>query len=308
MIHEVKENKLVSVVVYLYNNENQIVHFLESIAKTTNALFEKTEIIVVNDFSTDQSVQKIKESTVLKNEQLTILQMSFHQGLEIAMTAGVDLSAGDFVYEFDDITLDYDLLFIEKAYRKLIEGNDIVSVSPRRFNSFSSKLFYKVYNTFSKSKYKIRSDRFRVLSRRSINRAYSISIAIPYRKALYANSGLKNETLIYENQSNLVNTKSVFRNKMAINTLIIYTNLAFKISIGITLLLFLTTLSMIFYALIIYFGNYKPIEGWTTLMMIISGSFSGLFFLIAIIIKYLSLLLELVYYKKSYFFESIDKI
>ncbi|MFY8159689.1 MAG: glycosyltransferase, partial [Candidatus Kapaibacteriota bacterium] len=226
MSYKNKENKLVSVVVYLHNKENSIVDFLEKIIATTCSLFEKTEIIVVNDFSTDFSVEKIKSSSILKNYKLTILQMSFHQGLEIAMTAGVDLSAGDFVYEFDDISIDYDLKYIEEAYRKLLEGNDIVSVSPKKINSISSQFFYKIYNSFSKSKYKIRTDRFRILSRRSINRAYSISISIPYRKALYANSGLKNETITYESINNNFNSKPTFRNKMAINALIIYTNLA----------------------------------------------------------------------------------
>lgn len=306
MIHN-KEKKLISAVVYLYNNEDKIVTFLDKIGTKLNSIFERTEIIVVNDFSNDDSVKKIKESEKLKEFKTTILQLSFHQGLEVAMTAGVELSAGDFVYEFDDITIDYDLDLIHQAYKKLINGFDIVSVSPKKSNSITSSVFYNIYNNFSKSEYKIRSDRFRLLSRRSINRAYSISISIPYRKALYANSGLKNTTIEYNNTAN-VRIKGSFRNKMALNALIIYTNLAFKISIGITITLFLVTLSMVFYALTIYFSEYKPIEGWTTLMMILSGSFSGLFFLIAIIIKYVSLILELVYYKKTYFFDSIDKI
>jgi hypothetical protein len=95
---------------------------------------------------------------------------------------------------------------------------------------------------------------------------------------------------------------------MAINSLIIYTNLAFKISVYITLLLFAFTLLAGIYSLVIYLSKEKPIEGWTTLMLVISGSFSGLFFILAIIIKYLSLIVELVYSKKTYLVESVDKV
>lgn len=301
-----KEKKVVSAVIYLYNNQDTIVSFVKTVATTLDSIFERAEIIVVNDASTDNSVELVKNAPELKAHHVSIIQMSFHQGIEVAMTAGVDLSLGDFIYEFDDLVIDYDISLIEKAYRTLLEGNDIVSVSPNVNNSFTSEMFYRVYNRFSNSGYNIQSDRFRVLSRRSINRAYSISKSIPYRKALYANSGLKMEALFYKPGFQREKTVSFFRNRMALNTLIIYTNLAFKISITITLVLFLFTVATIFYTILVYFGDKKPIEGWTTLMMVISGSFSGLFFLLAIIIKYLSLLVELIYTKKVYLFEKID--
>ena len=302
-----KEKKVISAVVYLYNNESVIVPFLQKITTILDDLFEAVEVIIVNDASTDNSLEVIKNCHELKEFKISILEMSFHQGLEVSMTAGVDLSLGDFIYEFDDLVIDYNLSAIEESYRLLIKDNDIVNVSPFKSNSLVSSLFYKVYNHFSISGYEIQSDRFRILSRRAINRAYSISKSIPYRKALYANSGLKIGSIKYLPNISREKSNSFFRNKMAINSLIIYTNLAFHISIAITLLLFLFTLGTTIYTLIIYLGDSKPIEGWTTLMILISGSFSGLFFLLAIVIKYLSLLVELVYSKKAYLFESIHK-
>ncbi len=304
----IKENKLISAVIYLHNNEEIIVSFITKIASELESKFENFEIIIVNDFCTDNSIQKIKECEILKNFQISIIKMSFHQGIEVSMTAGVDLSIGDFVYEFDDLNIDYDLSLIFESYQLLISGFDIVSISPLKSNSTSSSVFYKIYNYFTTSGYKISSDRFRILSRRSINRAYSITKSIPYRKALYANSGLKINSIKYApNPLKLKNT-NLFRNKIAINALIIYTNIAFRISIGITLLLLLFTLGTIFYTILVFFSDKKPIEGWTTLMILISASFSGLFFLIAIIIKYLSLLVELVHTKKIYLFENIETI
>lgn len=305
-----KEKKLISVIVYLYNNENNILEFLSQITKQAEILFEQFELIIVNDCSTDNSVQKIKQAEFLKPLQVSIIQMSFHQGVELSMNAGLDLSTGDFVYEFDSVLIDFDIDLIDKSFRKILEGYDIVSVSPDLNDKFSSKIFYTVYNFFSKSKYKLRTDRFRILSRRAINRSFSISVNIPYRKAMYINSGLKIYSLEYEriNNSKRVAEKSYLRNKTAIDSLIIYTNLAFTISVSISLLLLLCTLSIIVYTIFIYFGKDKPIEGWTTIMLLVSGGFSGFFFLSAIIIKYLSLILELVFKKKSYIQENIEKI
>lgn len=307
----IKEKKLVSAVVYVHNDEDRVVPFLKKIINTLDANFESFEIIIVNDSSLDDSIHNIKTETEFKNHNVSIVNMSLHQGLEVSMTGGIDLSMGDFVYEFDDLTIDYEESLILDAYKHIISGYDIVSVAPKKHNTFFSRLFYGLFNKYSKSKYKLRSERFRILSRRAINRAYSISKSIPYRKALYANSGLKMDSLEYEvsskYQSKKNDQKSVFRNRMALNSLIIYTNLAFRISITITIILFTLTILSGVYAFFIYFSE-KPIEGWTTTMLVMSGSFSGLFFILAIIIKYLSLIVELIYSTKTYLVESVEKL
>lgn len=306
-----KEKKLVSAVVYVHNDEDRVVPFLKKIINTLDANFESFEIIIVNDSSYDNSIFNIKEEETFKNHNVSIMNMSLYQGLEVSMTGGIDLSMGDFVYEFDDLTIDYEESLIIDAYKHIISGFDIVSVAPKKHNTFFSRLFYGLFNKYSKSKYKLRSERFRILSRRAINRAYSISKSIPYRKALYANSGLKMDSLEYQVSSRYKTKKneqkSVFRNRMALNSLIIYTNLAFRISISITVILFLLTILSGVYAFVIYFKE-KPIEGWTTTMLVMSGSFSGLFFILAIIIKYLSLIVELIYSTKTYLVESVEKL
>jgi glycosyltransferase involved in cell wall biosynthesis len=307
----VKEKKLVSAVVYLHNNEDRILLFLLNIVKILDINFENFEIIIVNDCTLDNSISKIKSNDELKKFNISIINMSVRQGIEASMISGIDLSMGDFVYEFDDLTIDYNPSFIMNSYFKIIKGFDIVSVAPKNDNAFTSRVFYKLFNKFSRSKYKLRSERFRILSRRAINRAYSISKSIPYRKALYANSGLTMDVMEYEiNPKRYPNTNAVdvFRNNRALNSLIIYTNLAFRISIAITLILFCFTLFAGIYASVIYFSHQKPIEGWTTTMLVISGSFSGLFFIAAIIIKYLSLIVELIHSKKTYLVESVDKL
>lgn len=307
---DMKEKKMISFLVYTYNNEKDIVGFLTFLIQNAEALFEQFEIIVINDCSTDNTVKNIKTATHLKDYQIAILQMSFHQGIELSMNAGLDLSIGDFVYEFDSTIIDFKENLIDDVYHKILEGYDIVVASPMESDHFTSKWFYKTYNTFSNSKYKLKTDRFRLLSRRAINRAFSISVTIPYRKAMYINSGLKIYDINYTKRTNEKKNreKTHLRNKTAVDALIIYTSISFKISLYIALALFLCTMSIVVYTLYIYFGKEKPIEGWTTIMLLLSGGFSGIFFLSSIVIKYLSLILQLVFKKKSYIHENIEKI
>lgn len=64
--------------------------------------FEHSEIICVNDNSTDNSVEKIKQiSNKARTVALSVVNMSYFPSLETAITAGNDLEIGDFVLEFD---------------------------------------------------------------------------------------------------------------------------------------------------------------------------------------------------------------
>ena len=56
-----KEKNFISVVVYVHNNEDNIINFLEKINNKLDENFENYEIICVNDKSSDNSVQEIKK-------------------------------------------------------------------------------------------------------------------------------------------------------------------------------------------------------------------------------------------------------
>ena len=66
-----KEKKLISVIVYLYNNENSILDFLSQITQQAETLFEQFEVIIVNDCSTDNTIEAI-ENYCKKNPTLPI--------------------------------------------------------------------------------------------------------------------------------------------------------------------------------------------------------------------------------------------
>lgn len=61
------------------------------------------------------------------------------------------------------------------------------------------------------------------------------------------------------------------------------------------------------YSLVVYLGNAKPVEGWTTIMLFLSLCFCTTFSLIAIIIKYLSIILDMIFRKQNYLVDSIEK-
>lgn len=317
-----KESKFVSVVVYLHNDGRHIAPFLDTALPMFKENFEKYEVICVNDASTDDSVEIWKayfenregdrEESLWSGSMINIIHMSYFQGLEASMNAGRDMAIGDFVYEFDDINPDYPPRLIREAYDRLLSGYDIVSASCKGKIKLTSKLFYLFYNMTSNSRNKIGQETFRVMSRRAINRVMSMGQYIPYRKAVYVNCGLKTDTIYYESIGEMGRHKSKSdrseRTSLAIDSFIYFTNVLEWLSLVMSGTFLVFTLGVVVYIVGSFFSADKPVEGWLSTMGFLSLGFFGVFSLLTIILKYLSVLLNLIFKHQRYLIEWVEKV
>lgn len=307
-----KEKNFVSAVIYVHNDENEIENFLNMIRQTLEENFLSSEIICVNDASTDDSLTKIKAvSKSATSTNISVINMSHYHGAELSMNAGVDLAIGDFVFEFDLATSDFAPETIMQIYRRCLQGYDIVSASPRGGREMSSKLFYSLFNKFNSQSLNMDTERFRILSRRAINRVKSMNEAIPYRKAVYAASGFKMDVVKYEPTEKIKirhsSEESEYRERLAIDSLLLFTDVGYSLSMTLTKLMMILTASVGLYVSVIYFAG-SPVAGWTTTMIFLAFSFFCLFGILTITIKYLQLILNLIFRRKRYNFESIEKL
>lgn len=305
-----KEKNFVSAVVYLHNNRDAVEGFLENVNSLLKDNFEKYEIVCVNDFSTDATVAKVEEFCEKNNvKSLTVMSTGFFQGVENAMVAGVDISIGDFVFEFDSPLADYDRRLIMEVYKKSLEGSDIVFAVPEKAAKFTSKVFYRLFNGFSHMGYKIKTHRFSVISRRGINRVKSMGVKTVYRKAIYASCGLPVDEIVYtpKSRDKLADSQKSLKQDLAVNSLILFTDIGYKISMALSIVMAMVLLLAGVYTVAVFISA-KPVAGWTTTMLLLSLGFFGLFVLFAVAMKYLSLILNIVFSKNQYVIESIRKI
>lgn len=310
-----RDKKFVSVVVYLHNDSDRIDRFLEMITGTLSEKFTGYELIFVNDASTDDSVKKIKayfESNSDGSHTASIIQFNHYQGQESAVNAGRDFAIGDFVFEFDDMFVDYDPKLILEVYQKALTGYDVVSAGSENAINWSSRIFYGVYNRLNSSGGKLTSETFRILSRRAINQVKSIDRYIPYRKAIYMNCGLENATIAYESKDAQKRKKVLNdrheRGSLAIDSLIYFTNAMGRLA-GIICLAFaviaIAVIGDIFYETV---ALTRPVEGWRSIMGFISIGFFGVFLILFIIIRYLSVLVNVSFRQSRYLVAGIDKV
>lgn len=308
-----KENKFISAIVYVHNNENEIGQFLENIYKELNSNFLEYEIICVNDGSIDDSVLEIqKVSKKFKNTVVSILNIGLERdkyNKELSMKAGIDLSIGDYIYEFDNINLDCNLDVIVDAYKKIIDGYDIVNVRSSKKEKISSRLFYSIFNKYSNNIYKLNTESFRIVSRRAINKVETINKSFLYRKIAYITSGLPIGTIIYNpvRKIKTINGNKKYERSLAIDSILLFTNLSYKVSILITMIMILSATITGGYTLLIFVRT-NSVNDTTAIISLASFAFFFVFLILTIIIKLLKIIIDLLFKKQDCIIESIRKI
>ncbi len=310
-----REKNFVSAVVYVHDCQDRIGVFLKNVLSALSANFAHSELICVNDYSRDGSVDAIRAMSPRADAlgvSVTVVNMSCFHGLELAMNAGLELAIGDYVFEFDSTEPDWAAEDVMAVYARAMQGYDIVSAAPEKRQSLSSRIFYRTFQRYSPMPYKMHTESFRMISRRAINRISGINRAVPYRKAIYASCGLRSDGIYYtpkavRNASGVTRGERGYRRRLAVDTLLLFTDVGYRLSMFMTALMMLATVFMAVYSLVIFIiGN--PVEGWTTTILFLSFAFFGLFGILTVVVKYLQILVDLVFRRKKYIFESIEKL
>lgn len=87
--------KKVSVIIPVHNSEKYI---LECINSVINQTYKNLEIIIIDDKSTDNSVNIIKN---IKDKRIKLIELSINSGAAIARNKGIEASTGDYICFLD---------------------------------------------------------------------------------------------------------------------------------------------------------------------------------------------------------------
>lgn len=309
-----REKNFVSCILYLHNDGNAVCDFLSRICGIMKQNFDKYEIICVNDGCVDHTVSEIRRYLEESGDThaVSLINLSYYQGMEAAMNAGRDLAVGDFLFEFDQCTVDFEEELVMRVYYRALEGFDVVAAAPKHHVPLTSRMFYMIYNLGNHLKSRLRQERFRIISRRAVNRVNQLNAYIPYRKALYMNCGLKIDTILYDNKAAVRRERNWeemgSRSSLAMDTIIIFTDLLERVSLFLSALFFIVLIFMFGYLIYSLFSINKPVEGWLSIMGLMSLGFFMLFVMLTLIFKYLSVILNMTFKRQRYVVESVDKL
>lgn len=302
----------VSAVAYIHNNtKEELEYFFSNVVRNINDNFDNFELILVCD---DESYNYIAEAKGAVEKYaspsiVSVIKLAYYQGLEAAMCAGDDLAVGDFVYEFDDISVNYDLKLIRAVFDRAREGYDIVFAGDNAMR-LSSRIFYQLIN-IRKAK-TVRHDTFRIVSRRALNRVKKMNRGIQYRKYLYVTSGLPFDYIMYEavngHKIKKTHKEDSYRLSSGISYMMIYTKVIERITLILSAVFLLVSVGVGIWTIYSLFYDTNLAAGWVSLMGVISFGFFGVFLLIMFLTKYMNLILEVNTRGLDYVVESVDKI
>lgn len=256
------------------NNIPLIYSELVSVVKSLNLNYE---IIFVDDNSTDGSIEKIKELSIL-DHNVKYLIMSKRFGDQACLMAGLDNCEGDAAVILD-ADLQHPTKYIVDMYESWKDGNDVV-IMKREIEGhrnitkkFFEILFYKILNWLSDEKIYFRFSGFSLMDKKVINQLKSFKEYEPFLRGIISLVGFKHSVLNYvEGERKNGETKyNLFRQfSLALVGITSFSNRPLFLSLYFGIVAVLMTFLFATYILInkLFFAGYM-IEGWASVMLII---------------------------------------
>jgi glycosyltransferase involved in cell wall biosynthesis len=137
----------ISVVGPAYNESKNLPIFLERTTKALNKLKKKHEIIIVNDASSDNSIQTLK-NLKKKHKNLVVFTHTRNQGLTAAMWTGFTAAKGKLIIMLPTDLESNPTTDISLLLKKQKQGYDmVVGNRVNRRQGASKYIFSKLFNT-----------------------------------------------------------------------------------------------------------------------------------------------------------------
>jgi dolichol-phosphate mannosyltransferase len=236
-----------------------------------------TEVILVNDGSTDSTLKTIAEWAAC-DARIKVVTLSRTFGHQAALTAGLDYATGDAIVTLD-ADLQHPLQVIHNMIERYCEGYDVIfgqrQVSPgeTRFKRFTAWLFYRLMRIFIYRGLPVDSGDFRMLSRPCLNGLQEMRETHRFLRGMVAWVGFPQIGVRYRQMERVAgSTKYTIRKMVALawTAATSFSALPLKISTTVGILVTLVGLAEGLHALLAVFFHWYIVPGWTSLIVLIS--------------------------------------
>ncbi len=277
--------KHICIVTPVFNEEKNIPLLITSIKDVLQTIPYAFTIILVDDGSSDKSLQVIKEEAA-KNTNIKYISFSRNFGHQNALKAGLDMASGDCVISMDgDMQHPADL--IPAMVSKYEEGYDIVYTIRQdennlpSFKKSSSNFYYKILNKLSDVKVDKGAADFRLMSMQVTETVRNLPEQDVFFRGIVKWVGFKQIALEYNpNERVHGKTKYTIRKmvNLALNGILSFSKKPLYIAAYLGIIF--STLSILYIPYILYsyfIGN--AVSGWVSVIATITF-FGGLQLLI----------------------------
>ncbi len=164
---------LLSLVIPMYNESSVVPHLREALEDFMSELRGETEVILVNDGSTDSTLAQIA-AWAYDDPRIKVVNLSRNFGHQSASTAGLDYASGDAVVLLD-ADLQDPLAVIHQMIDRYCEGYDVVygqrisRQGESGLKRFTAWMFYRLMSNFVYKDLPVDAGDFRLISRNCLD-------------------------------------------------------------------------------------------------------------------------------------------
>lgn len=163
---------LISVISPVHNEEELLQEYFQRVCKVLNAQTSNWEIVLVNDGSTDRSLEIMRQFCATE-PRVKVLSFTRNFGHQMAITAGLDCASGQATVIMDSDLQDPPEL-IPEMMALWKQGNDVVYAVRRKregdtfFKKATAGIFYRLMTRIARIHLPVDVGDFRLLSGRAV--------------------------------------------------------------------------------------------------------------------------------------------
>lgn len=214
--------KLISIVVPVFNETEGINKFLDDeLLPVLQKIKENKEIIIVDDGSNDETVERIHDSLTMKKIPMRVIALTRNFGKEVALTAGLDEAKGDGV-----IMIDADGQHPVEEIPQMIsrwKNGAMVVTAVRKHNStkhrLGSRMYYRLMKMMGSRDLVVGAMDFRLLDRTVVDEFLRLGERNRLTRGLIDWLGFPQEYIMVETKGRLSGKPSYSYKKLAALTI-----------------------------------------------------------------------------------------
>ena len=264
--------QLISIVVPVFNEEDNIEVFYKEVCKHIEGVAYRFELIFVDDGSSD-ATPLIVERLTQQDERVRGLIMARNYGHQLALTCGMDHADGDAV-----ITMDGDMQhppdMIPLLISKWEEGGEVVqtirvsTAGVSWFKNFTSSIYYILINWVSKVRIQEGGSDFRLLDRAVVLSFRRFKERARFIRGMIGAIGYRQIQVEFSAPKRYAGTSKFSLKKMihfALDGIMAYSQLPLRFAFYIGLLFALLSFAVTMHVVYIKIFTIEAVPGWATI-------------------------------------------
>jgi polyisoprenyl-phosphate glycosyltransferase len=266
-----------SLVVPAHDEEGAIAELVARLIKVMDVLDGEAEAILVDDGSRDRTFELMLEATS-EDPRFRLIRLSRNFGHQIALTAGVDLAAGDAV-----IVMDADLQDPPEVILDLVarwrEGYDVVygvreaREGETRFKRGTANAFYRAFNRISDVQVPVDVGDFRLVDRRALDVFSQMRESNRFVRGMFSWIGLSQTGVPYHREKRFTGvTKYPLRKMLRFATtgVISFSTAPLRAALNLGFVVSIASFAILVWSVIVKLSGLYEVPGWTSLVVVVS--------------------------------------